>query len=93
MSYIYIFIVGQSEKAKNLVWKEEESKDVQKLQRRQSIEKLEQRKYKKKATNVFIDQNIERNLDYYLNTFTDPLELTDENEYFFFFFYNKKKNN
>lgn len=53
-------------------------KDVKKLQRRQSIEKIEQRKFKKKSTNILFDQNIVRNLDFYINTFTDPLELIDE---------------
>jgi len=63
-----------------LEWKEEDSKDVKKIQRRNSIEKLEQRKFKKKSTNVFFEQNIERNLEFYLNTFSDPLEMTEENE-------------
>ena len=75
-----IFIKGNAEKAKHLEWKEEDNKDVKKLQRRNSIEKLEQRKFKKKSTNVFFEQNIERNIDFYLNTFSDPLELTEENE-------------
>lgn len=74
-------IKGQAEKAKNLEWKEEEIQDPKKLQRRQSIEKIEIRKLKKKANNVFFDQNIVRSTDYYLNTFVDPLDLNEEKEY------------
>lgn len=48
------------------------------MQRRQSIEKIEQRKFKKKSTNLIFDQNIVRNLDFYINTFSDPLELGEE---------------